>query len=73
MDGEARRIAYERSRARGACPTCEGCGQVATDDERTPWWHWAALPFPSDLSVRLGLVRPETCPECGGTGKKSDG
>lgn len=51
-----------------SCPKCAGCGRVADDDENTPWKYWAALPFPSDLAVRLGLVSPRTCQSCGGSG-----
>jgi hypothetical protein len=51
------------------CDRCEGCGQIANDDDRSPWKYWAELPPGSDLAVRMGLVRPEPCPECGGTGE----
>lgn len=48
------------------CLRCEGCGQVATSDGREPWTAWATLPPASSLAVRLGLVRPQPCPECHG-------
>lgn len=51
------------------CMTCAGCGRVANDDERTPWKYWGDLPAQSALAVFAGIVRPETCPDCGGTGK----
>lgn len=52
------------------CTHCWGCGQVAGgDDDRSPWSAWAELPPGSDLAVRLGFVWPETCEDCGGTGK----
>jgi hypothetical protein len=54
------------------CPTCAGCGAVANDDDRTPWKYWAELPAPSNLAVRLGIVRPEPCQDCGGTGVRRD-
>jgi hypothetical protein len=50
------------------CQTCAGCGQVANDDDRTPWKHWLELPLASSGSVLLGLVKPIECPDCGGTG-----
>jgi hypothetical protein len=50
------------------CTACAGCGQVANDDDRTPWRYWAELPVQSALAVTLGLVRPLQCSECGGTG-----
>lgn len=50
------------------CPTCAGCGRVANDDERTPWKYWAELPLQSSAAVLLGVVRPVSCPDCGGTG-----
>lgn len=46
------------------CSTCLGEGQIANDDERTPWSAWASLPPGSDLAVRLGLVYPIPCPDC---------
>ena len=50
------------------CPECDGCGQIANDDARTPWKYWAALPMPSAAAVTLGLVKPLPCPGCGGSG-----
>lgn len=50
------------------CGKCAGCGQIANDDDGTPWKYWAELPPPSNLAVTLGLVRPQTCPACNGTG-----
>ena len=46
------------------CSTCQGEGQIANDDERTPWSAWANLPPGSDLAVRMGLVFPIPCPDC---------
>ncbi|WP_201790366.1 hypothetical protein [Prescottella equi] len=54
------------------CAKCEGCGQVANDDDESPWTAWASLPPGSDLAVRTGLVRPVTCPDCLGTGKRGN-
>jgi transposase len=53
------------------CPQCEGSGQVANDDEGTPWQHWLDLPLHSASAVLLGVVRPITCPTCNGTGRVS--
>lgn len=50
------------------CSRCEGCKQIANDDEGTPWYVWAELPPPTNMAVALGLVRPITCPRCGGSG-----
>ena len=54
------------------CPTCAGCGQVATDTDRTPWKYWLELPLHSAAAVLLGVVRPVECPECGGSGRVID-
>lgn len=53
-----------------ACPRCNGCGQLANDDDETPWWHWESLPEPSKMAIHLGIVRPVDCPACNGSGKK---
>lgn len=50
------------------CERCDGCKQIANDDEGTPWWHWAQLPPPSNMAVVMGMVRPLPCAKCGGTG-----
>lgn len=51
------------------CVRCEGCGKVATSDDREPWTYWENLPPGADLAVQLGLVRPEKCTDCEGTGE----
>lgn len=50
------------------CGRCEGCGQIANDEDGSPWSAWASLPPGSDLAVRMGLVRPIPCPECAAEG-----
>jgi len=50
------------------CPTCAGCGQIANDDDATPWKYWAELEPPANLAVVMGIVRPLTCVDCGGSG-----
>lgn len=52
-----------------ACYHCLGGGQVANTEDREPWSAWEDLPPGSDLAVTMGLVRPEPCGECGGSGK----
>lgn len=52
------------------CPTCDGCGQVADDEDHTPWSEWLSLPVKSGAAVILGLVHPLSCPDCGGTGRR---
>jgi hypothetical protein len=34
-----------------------------------PWTHWQELPTAASFAIRLGLIFPIECPECGGTGK----
>ena len=51
------------------CTACDGCGQVADDEDRTPWTAWATLPRGADIAVRTGLVKPVRCEACAGTGK----
>lgn len=46
------------------CSKCGGCGQIANDDEGTPWAFWETLPPGSDLAVRMGLIWPIPCPQC---------
>ncbi|MCV7230706.1 hypothetical protein [Mycolicibacterium komossense] len=53
------------------CPRCYGDGKIATDDDGSPWGAWEELPPGSDFAVRLGIVRPIDCPDCGGTGSRA--
>lgn len=48
------------------CSKCGGCGQIDSGDEQAPWAMWESLPPGSDMAVRLGLVSPLPCPQCGG-------
>lgn len=57
----------------GKCMKCEGCGRIANDDDGTPWTYWENLPLKSGLAVMAGLVRPQPCPACNGTGEQTDG
>ena len=51
------------------CPRCAGCGQIANDDEGTPWKYWLELPIKSAHAVIGGIVKPILCPVCKGKGK----
>ena len=50
------------------CTKCDGEGRVANSENQEPWSVWAELPPGSDLAVKMGLVKPITCPECHGVG-----
>ena len=50
------------------CPTCDGCGNVADDEDQTPWSFWEALPPGTNAAMVAGLVQPKPCPDCGGIG-----
>ncbi len=65
VDEDDKKETYKRLRG---CTTCAGCGQVANDDDSTPWSYWARLEPPSNMAVVMGLVKPLTCPKCNGTG-----
>lgn len=54
-----------------ACSACAGCGKVANDEDHTPWKYWAEMPLQSSVAVLMGLVKPETCLNCGGSGTAS--
>ena len=51
------------------CLRCDGCGQIADDDDGTPWRVWLKLPLESSQAVLMGLVKPLLCPACKGKGK----
>lgn len=51
------------------CSRCDGCGQIADDEEGTPWIAWLNLPLKSSLAVLSGLVKPIECPDCKGMGE----
>lgn len=57
---------------RDKCDKCDGCGEIANDDDGTPWKYWQEMPAQSALAVAMGLVRPVECPECRGTGVKQN-
>jgi hypothetical protein len=50
-----------------ACQRCHGWKRV-DNGELQSWKYWAELPEQSKIAVRLGLVKPITCPDCNGTG-----
>ena len=53
------------------CTSCAGEGITdnnADVTERAPWSFWASLTPPSDLAVRLGMVRRIPCETCNGSG-----
>lgn len=52
------------------CTRCAGCGQIANDEDGTPWIAWAELPPGSRLAVDAGIVSPVTCPACHGNGRR---
>jgi len=52
------------------CQSCAGCGYVANDDDKVPWKYWMELPMQSAIAIQMGLVQPEECTECNGTGEK---
>lgn len=54
------------------CRSCLGCGKIANDDDASPWTVWADMPPPSNIAMTMGLARPIPCPECGGTGKRTE-
>lgn len=60
----------ERSpvQAEQKCGRCLGCGQIANDEDGTPWIYWMALPVQSAAAVVFGIVRPLPCPACQGMG-----
>lgn len=53
------------------CFRCMGCGKIANDEEGSPWSYWAKVPFESAAAIILGVIKPITCPECGGAGVKN--
>jgi hypothetical protein len=54
------------------CQKCDGCGKVADTDDQEPWTTWTSLPLHSAIAVVAGLVRPMTCPQCGGSGRAAE-
>jgi hypothetical protein len=55
------------------CPTCDGCGYVANDEDRTPWHLWEKLPPQAKMAIQMGLVRKLRCPACNGESEADDG
>lgn len=50
------------------CRKCDGCGRVANTEDEEPWTAWEQLPEQSKAAIRMGLVKPMTCPSCDGVG-----
>lgn len=51
------------------CQRCRGCGQIANDNDGTPWSAWLDLPLRSAVAVVAGIVKPLSCPTCNGAGR----
>ncbi len=49
-----------------ACQKCYGWKRV--DSEGLSWKYWEELPAQSRIGVQIGLVKPEICSRCKGTG-----
>ena len=51
------------------CSKCAGCGQLDNKDY-LPWKYWMqnAIPRPSKIAIRLGIIKPIDCPKCNGLG-----
>lgn len=54
------------------CSRCDGCGQIANDENGSPWTYWERLPEASKLAVRMLIVRPLKCPDCEGSGNDGE-
>jgi hypothetical protein len=49
------------------CSRCDSCGYVTGSYHwEIPWTRWA--PTPDHPNNTRGLLRPHSCPDCGGTG-----
>jgi hypothetical protein len=51
-----------------ACKQCLGWKRTDGSDEHLSWKYWAELPERASVAVKIGLVKPEECPRCHGTG-----
>jgi hypothetical protein len=51
------------------CQRCDGCGKIASGEEGAPWTAWTDMPLGSSAAVIMGIVKPITCPDCGGSGE----
>jgi hypothetical protein len=66
-------VSEAETRVPVGCARCRGCGRIANTEDGEPWSAWLELPLGSATAVLLGVVRPVTCPDCGGTGKRKAG
>jgi transposase len=56
------------------CARCDGCGRVVgTGREERAWSAFRDLPLHLVLEKLFGMRTPWVCPDCGGTGRASDG
>lgn len=56
----------QRDAYREPCDRCAGCGEIADDEDGTPWKYWVELPDGANLAARMGIVKAIPCPECKG-------
>lgn len=52
----------------GPCPRCEGCGDLADNEFKTPWRAWQDLPIITSPTMRESDVEKVECSQCSGTG-----
>jgi len=52
-----------------ACGRCAGCGRLAgVGAGERPWSEFAGVPVHCLIPKVMGMQRPRTCPNCGGSG-----
>ena len=52
---------------KNACKRCLGWKKV-DEAEQQSWKYWAEMPEQSKIAIKVGLVKPIDCADCGGTG-----
>ena len=55
------------------CPKCNGCGKVTNTEDQEPWTAWTSFPLHSSAAVLMRIIKPISCPQCGGSGEMPGG
>jgi hypothetical protein len=67
--GTTERVTRRMGSSTDPCSRCAGCGRLGgVGTGERPWSHFVGVPAHCLIPKVMGMQRPRTCPDCGGTG-----